>query len=173
MAEGHRQGPSPHEDHEAQPEATIAGAEAHTTLTTTSPRGHHGPSAACRPFCEPRTPSRLVAEVLVIGFEGPDGQELPQDPVGLATADLSLLGEEHEVQFSFPVKLEAPKDAEPLVEGLVVAAALDQGPTLREEIPDPHEVPVLIQREVPVPVLLQEPDGPELHLARSPRSGAA
>ena len=55
---------------------------------------------------------------------------MPQDFVGLATADVSLMGEEQEVQLSFPVKLEAPKDAEPLAGGLVVAAALDQGPAL-------------------------------------------
>ena len=86
----------------------------------------------------------LVAEVLVIGFESPDGQELPQDLVGFATADFSLMGEEHEVQLSLPVKLEAPKDAEPTFEGLEVAAALDQGPISREDIPDPHEVSVFI-----------------------------
>ena len=108
----------------------------------------------------------LVAEVLVVGPEGPDGQELPQDFVGFATADLSLMGEEHEVQLSLPVKLEDPKDGHPTVEGLVVAAALDEGPLNREDIPDPHEVSVFIEREVRVLVLLQDPDGPELDLAR-------
>ena len=112
----------------------------------------------------------LVAEVLVVGPEGPDGQELPQDFVGFATADFSLMGEEHEVQLSFAVKLEAPKDAEPLAEGLVGAAALDQEPKRREELPDPQEVPVLIVLEVRVPVLLEEPEGRELlDIARSPR----
>ena len=108
----------------------------------------------------------LVAEVLVVGPEGPDGQELPQDFVGFATADLSLMGEEHEVQLSLPVKLEDPKDAHPTVEGLVVAAALDQGPFNREDIPDPHEVSVFIKREVRVLVFLQDPEGPELDMAR-------
>ena len=110
--------------------------------------------------------SALVAEVLVIGFEGPDGQELPQDLVGFATPDLSLMGEEHEVQLNLPVKLEDPKDGHPTVEGLVVAAALDEGPLTREDIHDPHEVSVFIKREVRVLVLLQDPDGPELDLAR-------
>ena len=110
----------------------------------------------------------LVAEVLVVGFEGPDGQELPQDFVGFATADVSLMGEEHVVQLSLPVKLEAPKDAQLTFEGLDVAAALDQGPISRETILDPDEVPVLVKVEVLMPVLLQDPDGPELPLARSP-----
>ena len=112
--------------------------------------------------------SALVAEVLVNGFEGPDGQELPQDLVGFATADVSLMGQEHEVQLSLPVKLEAPKDVHPTFEGLDVAAALDQGPISRETILDPDEVPVLVKVEVLMPVLLQDPDGPELPLARSP-----
>ena len=86
----------------------------------------------------------LVAEVLVVGPDGPDGQELPQDLDGFATADLSLMGEEHEVQLSLPVKLEAPKDAEPTFEGIEVADAMDQGPIIREDIPDPHEVSVFI-----------------------------
>ena len=59
-------------------------------------QGHHG--------------GRLVAEVLVIGLEGPDGQEVPQDLVGLTTTDFSSMGEEHEVNLSFPIKLEAPKN---------------------------------------------------------------
>ena len=108
----------------------------------------------------------LVAELLVIGPDGPDGQELPQDFVGLATADFALMGEEHDVQCCLPVKLEAPTDAHPTFEGLVVVAALDQGPINREDIPDPHEVSVFIEREVRVLVLLQDPDGPELDLAR-------
>ena len=60
--------------------------------------GHHG--------------GRLVAEVLVIEIQGPNGKEVPQDRVGLTTADFSLAGEEHEVHLSFPIKLEAPKDPE-------------------------------------------------------------
>ena len=46
---------------------------------------------------------------------------------------------------------------------------MDQGPISRETIPDPHEVSVFIKREVRVLVLLQDPDGPELRIARSPR----
>ena len=110
----------------------------------------------------------LVAEVIVVGLEGPDGQELPQDFVGFATADLSLMGEEHEVQLSLPVKLEPPNDAHPTFEGLAVVAALDQGPICRETILDPDEVPVLVNDDVGMLELLQDPDGPELHLARSP-----
>ena len=110
----------------------------------------------------------LVAEVLVVGFDGPDGQELPQDFVGLATADVNLMGEEHEVQLSLPVKLEDPKDAHPTFDGLLVAAALDQGPIGREAVPDPDEVPVLVKADVAMPPLLQDPEGPELDLARGP-----
>ena len=102
----------------------------------------------------------LVAEVLVVGPEGPDGQELPQDFVGFATADISLMGEEHEVQLSLPVKLEDPKDAHPFFEGHVVGAALDQGPINRESVLDPAEEPVLVKDDVGIPELFQDPDGP-------------
>ena len=108
----------------------------------------------------------LVAEVLVVGLEGPDGQELPEDLVGFAAADLSLMGEEHEVQLSLPVKLEDPKDGHPTFDGLRVAAALDQGPIGREAVPDPDEVPVLVKADVAMPPLLQDPEGPELDMAR-------
>ena len=109
----------------------------------------------------------LVAEVLVVGLEGPDGQELPEDLVGFAAADLSLMGEEHEVQLSLRVKLEDTKDAHPTFDGLLVAAALDQGPIGREAVLDPDEVPVLVKADVAMLPLLQDPEGPELHLAMS------
>ena len=108
----------------------------------------------------------LVAELLVVGPDGPDGQELPQDFVGFATADFSLMGEEHEVQLSLPVKLEDPKDAHPTFEGLVVVAALDQGPIPRETILDPDEEPVLVKLHVRTIPFLQDPEGPELDMAR-------
>ena len=121
----------------------------HVTMVLRQPvkelagQGHHG--------------GRLVAEVLVIRLEGPDGQEVPQDVVGLTTTDFPLMGEEHELHLSFPIKLEAPRDPEPPLEGIGAAAALDGGPTRREGFPDPQEVPVLLIREVVVVVLL---DGP-------------
>ena len=109
----------------------------------------------------------LVAELLVVGPDGPDGQELPQDFVGLATADFALMGEEHDVQCCLPVKLEDPKDAHPTFEGPVVAAALDQGPISRETILDPDEEPVLVKLHGRMIIFLQDPEGPELDMARS------
>ena len=109
----------------------------------------------------------LVAELLVIGPDGPDGQELPHDFVGLATADFALMCEEHDVQCCLPVKLEDPKDAHPYVEGLVVGAALDQGPLSRETILDPYEEPLLVELHGRVIIFLQDPEGPELDMARS------
>ena len=87
----------------------------------------------------------LVAELLVVGPDGPDGQELPQDFVGFAPAHYALMGQQHDVQGCLAVQLEDPKDGHPTVEGLLVAAALDQGPLYREAILDEDEEAVLVE----------------------------
>ena len=109
----------------------------------------------------------LVAELLVVGPDGPDGQELPQDFVGFAPAHYALMGQQHDVQGCLAVQLEDPKDGQPAREGLIVVAGLDQGPLCREALLDPDEEPMLVERLGRMIVVHQDPEGPELHLAMS------
>ena len=109
----------------------------------------------------------LVAELLVGPLDGPDGQELPEDLVGLAPAHSALVGQQHDVQGCLAVQLEDPKDGQPAREGLIVVAGLDQGPLCREALLDPDEEPMLVERLGRMIGVHQDPEGPELHLAMS------
>ena len=109
----------------------------------------------------------LVAELLVGPLDGPEGHELPEDLVGLAPAHAALVGQQHEVEGGFAVQLEDPKYGQPEREGLIVVAALDQGPLCRERVLDPDEEPMLVEVLGRMIGVHQDPEGPELHLAMS------
>ena len=48
----------------------------------------------------------LVGEVLVVGLEGPDAQDGPEDLVGLGSTTFPRVHEEHQVDLRLPVELE-------------------------------------------------------------------
>ena len=102
----------------------------------------------------------LVGEVLVLGLEGPDGEELPEDLVGLASTCKSQMGEEHEVRLRLPVELEDHEDLHPALLGHAAPAALNLAPEAREDPLDPSEELELEVLEGRVPGVLDVPEGP-------------
>ena len=84
-----------------------------------------------------------MTEVLIGRVEGPGGEELPKDLVGLGPAHHSRLGQEHEVHHGLPVQLQDPEDGHPLPEGLIIDLALDEVPIKCEGLVDEPQVLVL------------------------------
>ena len=64
----------------------------------------------------------LVAQVLVVRLEGPDGQQLPEDLVRLCTTNLARVDQEEHVLLRFPVDLEDHENAKPEVPRMIVSA---------------------------------------------------
>jgi len=107
----------------------------------------------------PNQARNLVREVLVLRLEGPVGEDLPEDLVGLAAPDLSGVAEEHEVHLCLPVELEDHEDSLPLQEGLLVHPSLEEHPPNCEALPDEPEVLELVEGEVAVVDELEVPEG--------------
>ena len=64
----------------------------------------------------------LVGDVLVVGLEGPDRQEVPEDLIRLGPACLRKLGEEQEAHLGLAVQLEGHEDEGPHPHDLRVMA---------------------------------------------------
>jgi len=110
-----------------------------------------------------------VRHVLVGILEGPVGEEVPHNLVGLGASYLTGVREEHEVHRGLPVELEGRHDARPQVQGAIVHPALGGRPVVRQAIPDEQEVLALGVEEVRVVELREEPAGRVLQIKPLPR----
>ena len=88
----------------------------------------------------------LVAEVLVVGPQGPLGHKVPHEPVCIGTTNVARVRKEHEVQHGLVIKLQDLEDEVPKVQRILAMAKLD-------EVSFPREVLMQELEVVPLKVL--------------------
>ena len=103
----------------------------------------------------------LVREVLVLALEGPDGQDVPEDLVGLGAPGGPEVREEQEVPDGLVVQLEVLEDLDPQVFGPQVMPTLDVLPVPRQLLTNPEEELVLEEAEMRVFVVPEDPEQTE------------